>query len=141
MPEINIPEEVNLPKAARAFLKLAGNHRLFAIYGEMGAGKTSLIKAICKELGVQDAVSSPTFALVYEYLTAAGEPVYHFDFYRLDDVQEAMDIGFEEYLYSEGWVFIEWPEPVEGHLPEGCVPVLIRRHEDGTRTVDINLPS
>ncbi len=112
--------------------ELMGHHtsgRIFAFYGEMGAGKTAFIKAICRRLGVAREVQSPTFALVNEYVTGEALPVYHFDFYRIKKSSEALDIGFEEYLDSGGYCFIEWPEMVEELLPSDTVKVLISPEE------------
>lgn len=99
--------------------------RVFALYGKMGAGKTTFIQAICKELGADDYVTSPTFALVNEYCSRESLPIYHFDFYRIKNIGEAFDIGYEEYLYSGNYCFIEWPEMIEPILPEGIVEVKI----------------
>jgi len=115
----------DLPSVAQKLLQTFSDKRIFALYGEMGAGKTTLIKALCKELGVIDPVSSPTFALVYEYRTATGSPVYHFDFYRIKDEKEAIDIGVEEYFYSGNNCFLEWPEKISNLLPEETVHLQI----------------
>ncbi len=99
--------------------------RVFAFYGQMGAGKTTFIKAICSELGVSDIVQSPTFSIINEYKTKAGESVFHFDFYRIRSIIEVFDIGYEDYLYSGNYCFIEWPELVESLLPENTVRIYI----------------
>ncbi len=99
--------------------------RIFAFYGQMGAGKTTFIKAICSELGVSDIVQSPTFSIINEYKTLAGESVFHFDFYRIRSIIEVFDIGYEDYLYSGNYCFIEWPELVESLLPENTVRIYI----------------
>jgi tRNA threonylcarbamoyladenosine biosynthesis protein TsaE len=99
--------------------------RVFAFYGQMGAGKTTFIKAICSELGVSDIVQSPTFSIINEYKTKAGELVFHFDFYRIRSIIEVFDIGYEDYLYSGNYCFIEWPELVESLLPENTVRIYI----------------
>ncbi|RLD34337.1 MAG: tRNA (adenosine(37)-N6)-threonylcarbamoyltransferase complex ATPase subunit type 1 TsaE [Bacteroidetes bacterium] len=109
------------------------DQRIFAVKGKMGAGKTTLIKAFCYHLGVEETVSSPTFALVNEYTTASGESVFHFDFYRIKKMEEVFDIGYEEYFYSDRYCFIEWPELVEGLLPEGFVTVDISVGENEER--------
>jgi tRNA threonylcarbamoyladenosine biosynthesis protein TsaE len=103
---------------------LAFNNNVFLFYGDMGAGKTTFIKSICQKLGVDDTVSSPTFSIVNEYVSPEG-PIYHFDFYRLKTETEAMDLGFEEYLYSGNYCFIEWPEKIPNLLPDHAVNVSI----------------
>ena len=115
-------------------LNTFGEERFFAFFGKMGVGKTTLIKEMCAALGVEDVVCSPTFAIVNEYSTAEGEPVYHFDFYRLKNMAEAYDIGYEEYFYSGCYCFTEWTEKVEELLPERYVRVEIKEHE-GCRTL------
>lgn len=112
--------------------------RVFALYGAMGAGKTTLIKSLCHELGVTDVVVSPTFSLINEYLTRRGEPIYHFDFYRIKSLSEAYDMGYEEYFYSSHYCFIEWPEKIEQLLPPGFVYIDIRSGDsDQTRTINV----
>ncbi len=124
--------------AARAFVQVMGDDTVFALYGDMGVGKTTLIKAICKELGVEETVTSPTFAIVNEYRLPDGTPLYHFDLYRVNKLEELFDLGFEEYVYSDALCFIEWPELVEPLLPEQVVKVNILEQNDGSRIVDIN---
>jgi tRNA threonylcarbamoyladenosine biosynthesis protein TsaE len=114
-----------LNQLASELLKLKQKSNVFAFYGQMGAGKTTLIKAICRGLGVKDEVNSPTFSIVNEYITADGESVYHFDFYRINKIEEAFDIGYENYFYSPSFCLIEWPEKIEQLLPENCVKVFI----------------
>lgn len=116
----------DLKPAAQKFIEQIGAHKVFAFYGEMGAGKTTFIKAICQHLGVSENITSPTFALVNEYLTSVDEPIYHFDCYRLKNLQEAYDIGAEEYFYSGHLCFVEWPEKIEDLLPLNCVNVYIK---------------
>ena len=135
--EIKIENIDGLAVAARKFVDEMGENRVFAFYGKMGAGKTTFIKAICEALGVKDVVTSPTFAIVNEYADAVGEPVYHFDFYRIKNLKEACDIGCEEYFYSGYPCFIEWPELVEELLPEDTVSVTIEVLEDESRTITI----
>jgi len=114
---INSIKEIGI--AAKKILNSVGSNRIVCFYGSMGAGKTTLIQEICIQMGVTDTVVSPTFALVNEYMTAAGSPVFHFDFYRINKIEEVFDFGYEEYFYSaEGICFIEWPELIEGLLPE-----------------------
>lgn len=129
--EIKIKSLDEINKAARQFLSLIGDARVIAFYAKMGAGKTTFTRALCEELGVQEPVTSPTFAIVNEY----EGPIYHFDFYRLKSLKEAYDLGFEDYLYSGAYCLIEWPELVEDLLPTESVRVHIIVDEDGTRTV------
>jgi tRNA threonylcarbamoyladenosine biosynthesis protein TsaE len=117
-----------LPQVAQDLLETFADERFFAFFGKMGVGKTTLIKEICHQLGVEDNVCSPTFAIINSYSTATGEPVYHFDFYRLKDLDEAYDIGYEEYFYSGNWVFTEWTEKVEELLPNHYVRVEIEEN-------------
>lgn len=125
--------ENQLDQVAEAILKAYPEERVFGFYGEMGAGKTTLIKAICRALGVHDITSSPTFAIINEYWTDGGEPLYHFDFYRIDEPADASRVGFEEYLYSGHYCFIEWTEKVEEILQGDFVPVTIERVDDDRR--------
>jgi tRNA threonylcarbamoyladenosine biosynthesis protein TsaE len=117
-----------LPQVAQDLLETFADERFFAFFGKMGVGKTTLIKEICHQLGVEDNVCSPTFAIINSYSTATGEPVYHFDFYRLKNLDEAYDIGYEEYFYSGNWVFTEWTEKVEELLPNHYVRVEIEEN-------------
>ena len=126
----------DLDRAARAFLQETAHHKFIAFYAPMGAGKTTFTTAICKALGVrEDAVSSPTFAIVNEYRTAQGEPVFHFDFYRITKLEEALDIGLYDYLDSGCLCLMEWPENIEALLPEETLKVQICVLDDGTRAV------
>jgi tRNA threonylcarbamoyladenosine biosynthesis protein TsaE len=136
MSEIFIPSLDDINQAARKFIELMGEHRLFAFYGGMGAGKTTFIKALCQELGVADNVSSPTFAIVNEYGSDIG-PIYHFDFYRIKSPAEVMDLGFEDYAYSGNFCLMEWPELIEDLLPDNTVNVHIAETSNGMRTVAI----
>lgn len=135
MMEIKIENIEHLASVARKFVDEMGENRVFAFYGKMGAGKTTFIKAICEAMGVKDVVASPTFAIVNEYADAEGQPVYHFDFYRIKNLREAYDIGCEEYFYSGCPCFIEWPEMVEELLPEDVVSVRIEVSENEERIV------
>ena len=133
---IIIRDLADLPRAAQAFLSEIGENRIVAFYAPMGAGKTTFTTALCKELGVrEDAVSSPTFAIVNEYRTAAGESLFHFDFYRIERLEEALDIGLYDYLDSGCLCLIEWPENIEGLLPEETLRVHIAVGGDGSRTL------
>ena len=128
-----------LHAVARDFIEAMGGRTVFAFRGAMGAGKTTFIKALCEELGVKDVINSPTFAIVNEYLsTRTGEPIYHFDFYRVDRPEEALDFGYEDYVYSGAICFIEWPEKIESLLPDGTVDVYIDEQPDGSRVVRID---
>ena len=102
----------------------------------VGAGKTTFVKAICEELGVEDVITSPTFALVNEYTAGNGDPIYHFDFYRIKKIDEVYDMGYEDYFYSGNLCFLEWPELIEDLLPEDCTKVTITVEEDGSRSVE-----
>lgn len=120
--EIKIADIDGLPGAAREFLDALHGRRVVAFHGEMGAGKTTFISALCRLLGVGETAASPSFAIINEYRGTDG-PIYHFDFYRLDSARDAMEIGAEEYFYSGALCLIEWPERVEEILPEECVHV------------------
>ncbi len=132
--KINNLSEINI--VAKQFIDRIGNEKVFAFYGSMGAGKTTFIKAVCEELGVQETVSSPTFAIINEYKDGEGNSIYHFDFYRIHKLEEAFDFGYEDYFYSGNLCFIEWPELVESLLPENTVKVYIAETENGTRTIE-----
>jgi tRNA threonylcarbamoyladenosine biosynthesis protein TsaE len=125
-----------LGDAVKMLLKTFPEDRVFAFYGAMGAGKTTFIKALCHELGSADYVTSPTFALINEYSAANDLVIYHFDFYRIKKIEEAFDLGYEDYIYSGNYCFIEWPEMIESLLPEGIVEVRIREAEKGIRIVE-----
>lgn len=133
--EIRIKSIDEIDNAAKKFIDEMGNNRVFAFYGKMGAGKTTFIKAVCENLGVEDVINSPTFAIVNEYVDGNGEPIYHFDFYRIKKEQEVLDIGYEDYVYSGNVCFMEWPELIENLLPEEIVKVTIQEEEDGGRTI------
>ena len=137
--EIRITSIDKIGEAAKEFVAAMGDRKVFAFYGKMGAGKTTFIKAVCEELGVEDVINSPTFAIVNEYVDGHGEPIYHFDFYRIKNLQEVLDIGYEDYVYSGNLCFMEWPELIENLLPEDAVKVIIEEEEDGERIVKSNL--
>lgn len=130
--------EQELEGAAQVLLGDFKNNRVFIFSGELGVGKTTFIKYICKALGVKAGISSPTFSLVNEYESSGGSVVYHFDFYRIKDVQEAYDIGYEEYFYSGNYCFIEWPEKIPGLVPPDAVEIKIEVKNDGERELWIN---
>ena len=127
----------DLPAVAEQILEKAAS-KILLFYGEMGSGKTTLIKELAKQLGVEDVTSSPTFSLVNEYHSRNGEILYHFDFYRIEDEEEAYDMGIEEYLDSKAWCFIEWPENVENLLPLESVVIKLTINPDNTRTIQID---
>ena len=133
--QIRVKSIDGIVEAAKAFVDAMGEKRVFAFYGKMGVGKTTFIKAVCEEMGVEDVINSPTFAIVNEYVDGRGEPVYHFDFYRIKKEQEVLDIGYEDYVYSGNVCFMEWPELIEGLLPADVVKVTIQEEEDGGRTI------
>jgi len=151
--EIKIQDLEHIREAAREFISHIGERRVFAFYGKMGAGKTTFVKAICEELGVDDVITSPTFAIVNEYGTPSNSPclggdqksslsredlggsIYHFDFYRIKRIEEVYDMGFEDYFYSGALCFIEWPELIEDILPDDAVRVTIEEQADGSRLV------
>ncbi|MCR5244080.1 MAG: tRNA (adenosine(37)-N6)-threonylcarbamoyltransferase complex ATPase subunit type 1 TsaE [Bacteroidales bacterium] len=134
--EITIKGLADIDRAAEEFLREIGDNRLIAFFAPMGAGKTTFTSAICRKLGVrEDAVSSPTFAIVNEYRTASGEMMYHFDFYRITKTAEALDIGFYDYVDSGCLCIMEWPENVEEILPEETLRVHIVVNPDNSRTV------
>ena len=128
------------PQAAREFVKLLDQGRIYAFYGKMGSGKTTFIKCVCEELGVQDTINSPTFAIVNEYEDAIGNTIYHFDFYRIKSIEEVYNMGYEEYLYGNAICFMEWPELIEELLPEETVKVFVEEVENGGRSIKIVLP-
>jgi tRNA threonylcarbamoyladenosine biosynthesis protein TsaE len=128
-----------LPQAAQQLLPLLEQHRVIAFYGAMGAGKTTLIKAICEAMGVTDTVNSPTFALINEYHKPTGAPVYHFDFYRINKPEEAFDLGYEEYFFSGHSCLVEWPELIAPLLPSDALHLHLRVHDGGTRTITMAL--
>lgn len=125
-----------LPKIAKEIIASAKNKTLL-FYGEMGVGKTTLIKEICKQLGVLDTISSPTFSLVNEYQTTTNEKVYHFDFYRIEDEEEALDMGIDDYFYNNEWCLIEWPENIENLLPLDAVKIELNMLENGQRNIQL----
>ncbi len=127
----------DLSNVAREILSQSES-KVLLFYGEMGAGKTTLIKEICALLDIEDKISSPTFSLVNEYQSRKGDSVYHFDFYRIEDEEEAMDIGFEEYIDSDKWCLIEWPQNIENLLPLKSSAIRIEILENGNRSLTIS---
>lgn len=136
MTEILIPSLHKIADAAQEFVAQMGHRSVFAFYGGMGAGKTTFIKALCQQLGVKDAVTSPTFAIVNEYGSDIG-PIYHFDFYRIKNLAEVMDLGFDDYAYSGHLCLMEWPELIEDLLPDNTVSVHIEETDNGMRKVTV----
>ncbi len=128
-------EQIN--SVAQQFIQQIGKHQIFAMHGAMGVGKTTFIKAVCEELGVTDVINSPTFAIVNEYKSADNTTIYHFDFYRIEDVQEAYDFGYEDYFYGNAYCFIEWPEKIESILPPNTIHLYFNEENDGSRTITI----
>lgn len=135
--KIHIRNRSELPAASKKLVKSFPDNRLFAFYGTMGAGKTTIIKAICESLGAADLVSSPTFTLVNEYRTSDGKSLYHIDFYRIRKTEEIFDFGIEEYFTDGSYCFMEWPELVEDFLPDNTVRIRITVGENGERILDI----
>ena len=133
--EIVIKNTADLERAATEFLEKIGNNKLVALFAPMGSGKTTFTTAVCKVLGVTDPVGSPTFAIVNEYMTAAGDPMFHFDFYRINKLSEAVEIGLYDYLDSGCLCMMEWPENIEELLPEETLRVSITVYPDQTRTI------
>lgn len=137
MMKLTIRSLDTIRETARELVANMGQASVFAFYGKMGAGKTTFVKAICEELGVEDVITSPTFAIVNEYQsTKTGGPIYHFDFYRIKKLDEVYDMGYEDYFYSGAPCFLEWPELIEEILPNNAVKVTITEQEDGTRIVE-----
>jgi tRNA threonylcarbamoyladenosine biosynthesis protein TsaE len=134
--KILIKNKRYLPSAARKLLEYAGENRIFAFYGPLGSGKTTIIKAVCELLGVSGIASSPSFTLVNEYRTQTGESLYHIDFYRIKNISEIFDIGIEEYLYSESYCFLEWPELAEEVLPEKTIKFRISVGKNEERIIE-----
>ena len=138
MTTITIKDLDHIEEAAREFIKNMGDDTVFAFYGKMGAGKTTFIKALCKLLGVEDEVNSPTFAIINEYRSqTTAELIYHFDFYRIKKLEEVYDLGYEDYFYSGALCFIEWPELVEELLPSDAKKVTITENGDGSRMITL----
>lgn len=127
----------DLPKVARALVEQVPLNRVIALYGKMGAGKTTLIRAVCEALKVKETVTSPTFALVNEYTYASDRKIYHFDFYRINRIEEAFDLGYDEYFYSGELCLVEWPEKIEPLLPQEVVKLVIEVVSETEREIHI----
>ena len=136
---ITIKNKKHLSSAAKELLKIAGNHRIFAFYGAMGSGKTTIIKSLCKALGAIDVATSPTFTIVNEYKTKEGASIYHFDFYRIKKIEEVFDFGVEEYFAGESYCFLEWAELAEDALPSDIVKIQISVANDNQRILNISM--
>ncbi len=134
--KITIDKIENIHEAAHVFVQNMDKACVYAFYGKMGAGKTTFIKAICEELGVHDVITSPTFSLVNEYTDGEGNPIYHFDFYRIKKIDEVYDMGYEDYFYSGHLCLLEWPELIEDLLPEDAVRVTITAIDNEERIVE-----
>lgn len=135
--KISIKSLDSIHEATREFIKNMGTGHVFAFYGKMGAGKTTFIKAVCEELGVDDVITSPTFAIVNDYTSSKDDShIFHFDFYRIKKLEEVYDMGYEDYFYSGSLCFIEWPELIEDILPGDAVKVTVTQNEDGGRVVE-----
>lgn len=134
--EIKIQKIEQIAEAAKTFIEHIGTHHVFALYGEMGVGKTTFVKAVCEAMGVTDVINSPTFSIVNEYIAEpSGNRIFHFDFYRINKIEEAYDFGYEEYFYSHSLCFIEWPELIEELLPEDALKVTLSKNENEERTI------
>ncbi len=127
----------SIHQTAKEFIAAMGDNKVFLFYGSMGAGKTTFIRAICEELGVKESINSPTFAIINEYKSGNGDPIFHFDFYRINKEEEAFDFGYEDYFYSGNLCFVEWPEKIINLLPDDAVKVSIQELPDGSREVVI----
>jgi tRNA threonylcarbamoyladenosine biosynthesis protein TsaE len=132
--------EDQLPQIADKILNFSPKSRILAFYGKMGVGKTTLIKAICERLNVVDTVGSPTFSIINQYITRNDDTLFHFDFYRIKKLEEAFDIGYEDYFFSNNYCFLEWPEKIEELLPSDCIRVYLQE-KDGIRNIKIKVSS
>ncbi|MBP8959865.1 MAG: tRNA (adenosine(37)-N6)-threonylcarbamoyltransferase complex ATPase subunit type 1 TsaE [Bacteroidales bacterium] len=136
--KIIIEKEDHLPQVAKDILALAGGKKLFAFSGPLGAGKTTIIKAICNYLSARDIVTSPSFTIVNEYKTLSNESLFHIDLYRIKSINEAFDFGIEEYIFSNNYCFIEWPELIEDILPDDTVKIKITVDDEGRRILEFD---
>lgn len=138
MDELKLNSLSDLSVTAARFLHMTKGKKIFAFFGDMGVGKTTFIKALCNEMGVIDIVTSPTFALINEYQTSKYGKIFHFDFYRIEKLEEVYDFGYEDYFYSNQFCFIEWPDKVAEILPENTVYVQMTENPDGSRNIRIH---
>jgi len=137
MPRLIIESTGTILKVAKDFLEQYGKHRIFAFYGRLGSGKTTFIQALCRILGVNDIVNSPSFSIINEYFSNINGKIYHFDFFRMEKLEEAFDIGYEDYFYSGQYCFIEWADKVQAILPSETVHVHITVNEASKRILEI----
>jgi tRNA threonylcarbamoyladenosine biosynthesis protein TsaE len=135
---MKIKSLAEIAAVAKEFISRMGDKKVFVFYGSMGAGKTTFIKAICEALGVEDVITSPTFAIINEYNTQNGDQIFHFDFYRINKIEEAYDFGYEDYFYSGNLCFIEWPEKIKELIPPGAVEVHIVENAAGEREISLS---
>ena len=135
--KLTVTSEQELPKIAAQLIEVFGKQRVVLFYGEMGVGKTTLIKQLCKQLGVEEETTSPTFSIVNEYLSNEGNSIYHFDFYRIEEEAEVFDLGYEDYFYSGNYCFIEWPEKIPNLLPEDTATLKIELGEGNERLIEV----
>jgi len=133
-----IPSEDQIDQVAEEFLPLLQDHKVVAFYGEMGAGKTTFIKSLCRQMGVEGHVTSPSFAIVNEYAAVGSNIIYHFDFYRLKNVEEVFDMGYEDYFFSNHICLIEWPEKIADFLPSNRLDVFITADNAGKRSLKVS---
>ena len=135
--EYKIESLSEINEVAKAFLDEYGDRQVIAMYGEMGVGKTTFVKAVCEVLGMEDEANSPSFAIVNEY-KGKTKTVYHFDFYRINDPEEAYDFGYEEYFYSGNMCFVEWPEKIDALMPNDALVMKFIEREDGVRLIQVD---
>ena len=134
-----IPSLDKLKEISKQFLQLTEGHKQFAFYGEMGVGKTTFIKQLCRDLGVGDDVNSPSFAIINEYLSPFNGPIFHFDLYRINSIEEAFDFGYEDYFFSDSYCFVEWPEKIESLIPDHFMKVKLEELEKSQRKIQFPL--
>ena len=139
MYSVKVEKLKDLDKAAKKLIETYSDQKVFAFYGKMGSGKTTFIQAICKYLGSKDIITSPTFAIINKYTTVNAQPVYHMDFYRIKNLEEVFDLGYEDYIYSGNYCLIEWPEKIESLLPGRFVSVIIETGTTGERYISARI--